>query len=248
MQTSTPQNNGPKGLPSILLRGAPGAHKTTLALQFPGVCILDCDENMAAPEAYIRNVLKKPIEYKYVRCRYDDKGVPLKKEDLWPRYVAGFNEAVADPDVRTIVTDSLTGLDQMLLRYVMDKQGLQDAAKLERQHWIPFRMAMQELSLRMRQTGKINVVCAHENSTTNKAGEVIKYDTALTTKLRENFGWIFTDIWFLRPQPPLAGKVRSSIIETSPSGGLRPDLKNSFLMPPEVTEDWATLNTWLKLV
>ncbi len=248
MIKSTPENPGPKGPPSILLRGSPGSGKTTIVMQFPGVCILDCDENMSGPEQFIRKNIKEDLVYSYHRCRYDDAGKPLEKDQLWKRYIEGFNLAVADPDVKTIVTDSLTGLDQMLLRYIMKQQGIEDANKLERQHWIPFRMAMQELTLRMRNTGKINIVTAHENEKTDAKGNPVRYDIALTSRLRDHFGWVFTEVWYLEPQPPLRGEKRDPLLYLTAPGGLRPDLKSSRPNSPATIEcNWKTVSSQLGL-
>ena len=46
MQLSTPEKNKPREPKSILLIGPPGSGKTTLALQFPKVCVMDCDRNL----------------------------------------------------------------------------------------------------------------------------------------------------------------------------------------------------------
>lgn len=248
MNTSSPTTPGLQCPYSILLRGSPGAHKTTLALQFPNVGILDCDENLRGPEAYIHTVLKKPLEYRYTRIRYDDNGKPIENpEEWWKRYVKSFNEMVLDPWVKTIVTDSLTGLNHMLLLYTLKIQGVVAIEKMERQHWLPFIKSMQELAFRMRQTGKTNLVTTHETSTTNKQGEVIKYDISLSTKLRENFGWIFTDVWYIEAQPDLAGQKRPSKLFCTPAG-LRKDLKSTNpLIPQELEATWENVNKYLNL-
>lgn len=248
MITSTPESPGPKGPPSILLRGSPGCGKTTLAMQFPNVCILDCDENLSGPETYIRTKIDPKFTYSYFRCRFDDSGKPLEKEALWKRYIEGFNQAVADPNIKTIVTDSLTGLDQMLLRYIMKQQNIEDANKLERQHWIPFRMQMQELTLRMRNTGKINIVNAHETEKTNSRGIPERYDVAITSRLRDHFGWIFTEVWYMESLPPLAGKKRDPMLYLTSPGGLRPDLKSSNPNTPATLEgNWPNVKAQLGL-
>lgn len=233
---------------SILLRGLPGSHKTTLALQFPNVGILDCDGNLRGPVSWIRTVLKKDLEFRYVEVRKDDKGqVIMDPEKLWGSYARGFNELVADPWVKTIVTDSLTGLDQILLLYTMQLQGIKVVEKMERQHWLPFRKTIQELAFKMRQTGKTNIVCSHENSTTDKQGAIIRYDVALSTKLRENFGWIFTDVWYMESQPDLQGQKRPSKLFCTPVG-LRKDLKSvNPTMPQEQDATWESLNKYLNL-
>lgn len=236
--------------PSILFRGKPGTYKTTLALQFPNPGILDCDENVAPVERYLRAQLAtKDLQFLHSRCRYTKEDKPIATDDydiLWPRFVEEFNALVLNPWCKTIIIDSLTGLDQMLLRWIMKKQGIQDVMKLDRQHWIPFRMTMTELTLRMRQTGKIMIITAHENEVVDSKGGVIGYNTALTTRLRDNFGWIFTDVYWFEPQPPLQGNRRPPIIHPYVTDGYRTDLKNSFIIQENLLGTYATLNKFMK--
>lgn len=245
MKTSTPTSPGPKGPPSILLRGAPGSHKTTFSLQFPSVGILDTDENLAGPERYIREVLKKPIEYVYSRIRYDEADQPVHdQKQWWTKYCNDFNAMVKDPAIKTIVTDSLTGLDEVLLRRTMSDQGRTD--EMRQQDWIPFRLKLREIMFKMRQTGKANIVICHEESKKDREGNIIAYDIFLSSKLSDIFGWIFTDVWYIEAQPDIGGKQRPSKLFCSPVG-LRKDLKNSSLMPQEMEATFENVNKYLKL-
>ena len=258
MKISTQSAPGPKGPPSILLRGSPGAHKTSLALLFPNPGIVDCDENLRGPEEYIRKFVKPDLEYRYHRVRYDDQDKPTAEpREWWPRFVLGFNSMVIEPWVKTIVTDSLTGLDEVLLRKTMDQQGRKEEMQI--QDWIPFRLKLRDMMFKMRQTGKTNIVICHEEAKRNKQQEITGYDVFLSSKLSEIFGWVFTDVWFIEAQPDIGGQKRPSKLWCSPVG-LRSDLKSSNPDMPqciEVKPDakglydqgglWTEVNKYLKL-
>jgi len=251
MKESTPQNPTPRSGTSILIRGAPGCGKTVFSLQFPRVYHLDCDENLAAADAFCRaswGLKMTDLSYKYARVRFDDKDAAITDlKELWPNYVRHFNEAVAQPytTVSTIVTDSLTGLDQILLRRVLSEQG-REAEVMRIQDWIPFRNKLNELALRMKQTGKINIVCCHEEVVKDNAGNLIKYDITLSSRLSDYFGWVFSDVWYLEGPRVLGGKFQPPQLYCQPMQ-YRSDLKNSFGMPPQIPAVWSEVNKYLKL-
>lgn len=239
--------------PSFLFLGPPGSQKTRLAMEFPDPHFLDCDKNLKAPANWLVNGADGLVPGKGIKpdltFTYDDirsgtrNGSLMELHELWQYYLDCYEKAVINPKVKTIVTDSLTGLDEFLIQLTAKEAG--GITKLERQHWIPFRSRLKSLTIRMRQTGKINIVCCHSENKYRQDGSIEKIDVTLSSKLSDHFGWVFTDVWRFIPQPPVGGKARASTLEVVTNAICA--TKNSYGIPNGIEADWKELNKYLKL-
>ena len=118
MKTSTPTSPKPPDPLSILEIGPPGGGKTTLALLFPSICVLDCDENLDGPEKFIRT--KQPtFAYGYERIRYSDDDKPLDMHKCYDRLMDKILQVKNDPNIKTVIVDSLTSVNEFVIQSIL---------------------------------------------------------------------------------------------------------------------------------
>jgi hypothetical protein len=219
---------------AILLMGPPGGGKTTFALQWPGVWIADCDMNLAGPLRYIKS-RGINVDVKYDTIPYDDDGKPLELHEWWSRLVVKTATAIKDPTIQTIVVDSLTQVDNMLVEHTMQTQRTK---VMEIQHWRPFRKDLHEYIMRARSCGKTFLMLCHEEILFDKKGQVEKYRPSVSTKISDYFGYYFTDIWRCTLVDGGAGKLKA-VVTTHPTAVS--DLKNSLLLGREIEADYRVV-------
>jgi len=245
VKTASPDSPRKPEPKSILLIGPPGGGKTTLALQFPNVYVLDCDLNLSGPENYLRQAGRPPLEFRYDQIPFDDAGNPVPVQQQWKRLIEKIILAVVDPWVKTIFLDGLTAVDEILLQHVLRTQA---TTTMRQQDWIPFRSAMVGLIMQIRTTGKTSIVSCHEKTETDEKGNVEAFKPAFRSKIGDFFGGFFTDMWRCQAKPGVAGKTSFWVY---PQRTSRSDLKNSVLMPPEIELPaqgaFEAVNKYLKL-
>jgi hypothetical protein len=248
----------PKRQPlSLLLIGPPGGGKTTLALQFPNVQIIDIDLNIDGPINVLRSK-SKLNEIKYETILIDDEQKPVDGVDQqWTRLMTKLTQACRDPWTKTVVVDGLTRLNQLIIDMVLKDAGKKD---MEIQLWIPFRQRMLGVFNTMRGSGKHSILLCHEEYkySAAKAGKEVvdKRGPAMDSKLKDQLAGFFTDMWRCWGQPAPVKLVNGVLVQgnlfkvaTIPTG--LDELKNSYGLPAEidVTEKgFAAINEHIKLV
>jgi len=246
MKISTPETPKPRSKLSILLIGPPGGGKTSLALQFPNVYVLDCDMNLDGPERWVRTV-NPNLKYFYDSVRLDDEGKEIPLELCADRMFTLLQKASLDPVIQTIFIDGMTYLNEMLIAKTMDVQSRID--EMMRQDWIPFRRYMLKVLMHLRTVAKTTIVSCHEDilMMDSKSGPVVtKYRPSLSSKIRDYFGGLFTDIWRCTASQPVGGRPQPFKIQVVSSG--LSDCKNSVGFPnADMNATWEELNKYLKL-
>ena len=230
MNTTDTKLPSPK---SYLFIGPPGGGKTTFALNFPGLWIGDCDNNLDGPLLH-RRKLDPAFKCFYTDLNLNADGVRIENDaDKWTRMLAAVNEAITEPSVETLFLDSLTHFNEWLLQWSMKKHGIKE---MQRQHWPLFRAQLINWIMRYRSCGKTTIVACHEEIKTDSQGNVLRYTPAMSSNLRDYFGYLFTDIYRFDSAPASGGKTAFTVqVTKSP----RSDCKNSFGMTGEVKADWA---------
>lgn len=106
---------------SLILAGEPGSGKTTLALQFPDLYVLDCDINLDGSVKYLREQGNFK-DFHYGCPLIDDKGVTVPRLKQYDRAAMLLGEAANDPKIKTIFVDSSTTFVDMLITKIKQKQ------------------------------------------------------------------------------------------------------------------------------
>ena len=208
---------------SILLTGPPGGGKTTFALQWPGLWVADCDGNLDGP---VRWLQKKSLftPFKFDAIAKNDKGTPLLTNEQWPLLKQRTVLACADDTIQTIFIDSLTHIDRILQDWILVSQKTNDMSFPQ---WNAFRSELYKYLAAIKSSGKTVIVACHEKIEYGSDFKLEKYVPAVSTNLKDYFGYLFTDVWRCEIRPAGAGSVEAHIrvLPTQYS-----DLKNSILL------------------
>ncbi len=192
---------------SILILGRPGSGKTTLALQFPKPFVLDCDENMKGPARYLasKNGGKLPW-FKYDTPLIDKTGTPVTRQLRMDRVQELLNEAISDPEIETVVIDSLT----TLIDFVFDKiratatgtnpPKIGDGKKqqdepLRIQDWGVFASIMKQLIFGLKASGKRIVFIGHITHDKDEVTKMILNFIACPGQVGDIISGLFEEVW-----------------------------------------------------
>lgn len=152
---------------SLLFIGSPGSGKTTFALQLPKVYAIDCDDNLGGPVRHLRSTSFKGV-FKYDSPFTDAAGKPLARELQFNRVIDLISEAVSDPDVETVVIDSLSTLIEMMFYHILKIQNKTLAKdfksvdkKFEFEDWAAFGNLLRRLIFELKASGKRFIITAH---------------------------------------------------------------------------------------
>lgn len=253
MKQSTPTTPKPRQPKSILLIGPPGGGKTTLALQFPGLVVFDCDLNLDGPEQFIRKEMKLPLAYSYETITLDvETGKPRPIETCFDYILDQLKVLAANPpvDFQTFVLDGLTFINEFDIQKVLSSQR---KTLMEPHFWAPFKSNLMSLLVgRLRSLGVTTIVTCHEFIITRPStdpkkimqAEIVGYQPAVQGGIADFFGGFFTDVLRCTSTPGVAGKVdfKLETVKTTLS-----ELKNSMGLPGVMENPtYAKLESYLK--
>ena len=174
---------------TLLLKGGNGSRKTTKAVQFPKPALFNFDNNLSG----LRNLPPAIVaELKIFNPMEDVKtGKPVKDIDIWDNFIKQLELVTADPNVKTIIIDSLTTLAEKLMDKIL-KSG-DPAINMQIQHWGDFTRYMKWMGdelLCATDLDKNVIFIAHE--VTQPDGKLV---LAIGSKQKESFGLYFSDVW-----------------------------------------------------
>lgn len=215
---------------TALLKGASGTGKTWTACHFPRAVLVSFDNNTdglrALPPAAKANLLG------VIHANlHPTTGAKLPEEAVWDNTMNLLDDLVRDPNVGTIVFDSLTtmaaALEDKLLKTGKPEVNMQIQTWGEYQRFLKafFQLICNDASIK-----KHIVVIAHENTVTEKVGdgpnakEVFKgYELLLPTKIRNQI-----ELYF------------SNVIRFSIENG---QLGSSYVLQPTPSQTWTAKTT-----
>lgn len=235
----------------LLLVGPPKRGKTTLALSFPKPWIADCDNNL--PGAIRFHLEKDPnFKFKYDCINIADdsqlcKDWGLKDGDLvpsekrWLRLVECAKAAAKDPEIWTLIFDSLASIDTYLQDYIVSQKDEKKEKQMTISDWIPYKNMMTKLVTTFRSIGKPFIMTSHERVEKDEGTGVLVYKVNMSGSLQDNFGGFFSDVWACEAEK--FGDKWKYYVQTMPQP--RRALGNSLGLPDNYDFSWADLKARL---
>ena len=220
---------------TLLLKGAPGTGKTTVASQFPNAVIINLDKNLTA----LKQLPAEKRQGLRVVDPYNINGKAVKAIDVWHHTVDLIAKLAQSNEVKTIIVDSATILAAKLEDFC---KGTDDPNKpMAIQNWGQYNANLDwigENILKAADRDKNFILIAHERPIYAKADgksleQVIdKYEINLgTNSMRSKFEIYFQDIWRMSIAPSRL-KANDYIITTKATQQFMArtslDLPNSF--------------------
>jgi AAA domain len=222
----------------LMLQGPPGSGKTTLACQFPGAYVADCDVNLGGPLRWLAKHNKKlPVGYDLIDR--DEQGNPVEPKKRWERLITCLNTALNEPTIETIVIDSATNLSDIIRYRVLQEN--KELETLSLPQWGTFFLYWKQLVGRLTSQPKNFILIAHEQ--TDETG--VRWTVAIPGQARFVLGALFTDCWRCEAQTSRNGdKLQTKyLVRTAPD--LSYALKNSLGLDPLIEFSWDKIASTL---
>jgi len=226
----------------LLLQGPSGVGKTTLACQFPGAWVLDCDVNLGGPLRWLRSQNKPlPIGYDVIDRKDDGTVVPsnMRLQRLTECAVA----AAKLPEVKTLVFDSGTKIADYIKDHVLRTNPTKSGA-FEQSSWLHFYNTWVSLISQVTAARLHCVFIFHEKVDKDEIDGTMKVLINVQGQFRDIAGALFTDVW--RAEVSGGSGINPTykwLIRTMPD--YRYNLKNSFGLPPLFEFDWNLIQSKL---
>jgi len=222
----------------LILQGEPKSGKTTLACQFPGAYIIDCDVNLGGPLRFLREH-NLPLPVGYDVLDKDENGADVPVPQRYLRFQKLMSEAQQNEKVQTIVIDSATAFQDILLA---ETNRLQPSVKDGRQLWGFFFTYGKELMARFRLFRKHIIFITHEKTEKLPDGSIVyPIRIAWPGQLGTIMTSFFTDVW--RTEVKQIGYSPNSkyewYVRTMPNYQYK--LGNSLGLPDEFVFDWKLI-------
>lgn len=200
---------------AILLVGNPKTGKTCVAASFPKPYFLDVDNNL---DSAARLLAGKQFWY-------DQPAKGVKPEEVWKISLNCLKDAVANPEIQTIVLDSLSMLADYACAWIIaeharlgdkDKNG-----KLVEALTIPdygkLLQMFKQLVFSLRLSNKYIIVTSHQSNSKDELTGAVHYALAIPGQAKDTLGGAFTDVWATMASPVAGGKTKYEI-RTRPTG------------------------------
>jgi len=194
---------------TIMLVGAPGSGKTTLALQFPRPYIFDADNKLRGPLRHLKDIGIDPSTIKYDHGTVDEKGDKVKPMMRWAHMVKCIQSAAKDDTIDTIIIDSGTAIQEYIksdiFRQRVPRAGSStplvtesnlNRAQLTEPEWGIYARYWNDLVTEVQTIGKIVIFTMHfENRQIGKGDAALtEISLAVQGATRYKIAGLFSDV------------------------------------------------------
>ncbi len=193
----------------LLLKGSPGAGKTYTAAHFPKPVIFNFDNNLSGLKKLPAD-LRKGI--KIINPFIDKNGKEVTALRVWDNFIALLQEVLDDPEIRTIIIDSLSTLVSRLVDKIVGSND--PGTKVQIQHYGDLARYLKWLGedfLGSNDLTKNVIVIAHEVLVKDELTQSIQYELNIPGKSASVYDMYFTDCWRCYAKQPTTGDVQYRI-------------------------------------
>lgn len=185
----------------LLIQGSPKTGKTELACLFPKPWVANADSNLSGFARRCQDQ-KFVSDMVYSDLQRDDDGKAIPDPELvWKRFLSEHDAAIRNPDIKTIVYDSMTTLAMIAISFIMadrvKRTGKGSKDQTEIQDWLVHQNLWKTIIMRNRASGKLFVTLCHEEAAKDEiSGGVVKWMPNIPgQKLQAAFSGFFSDVW-----------------------------------------------------
>ena len=222
----------------LLLQGAPGSGKSTVAARFPRPAFIDFDVNLGGTIAYLQSQ-NLPLPVGFDQVDRDETGKPVPMPSRYDRFMRILNTYANDASIDTIVLDSALGLVDIIIAKTMLDHNVQ---RMSKQEWGTFGNYSKIVLNNLTNSRKHIVMPIHEKRNKTPDGS-IAYPVKLPWpgQVGELLGAFFTNVWRCEAVEEGFGPAAKTkfLVRTKPSSQY--ELKDTIGLPNPWEFSWPTL-------
>jgi hypothetical protein len=219
----------------LLLLGPPKSGKTNAAMIFPNPYFADCDNNLSSA---VNRCGDKTFYYDTINI--DDEGKEVPEGFRYERLLQCCKAAANNPDVQTIVVDSLTMVGDYIIAHILRKQNI---PQMRIQDYGTLKDLASKFIVWLRSSGKLIIFTGHEKYDKDEISGVLLYRVNFPGQLADTIGAYFSDVWRCECEQSGGDKYKY-IVRTMPTP--RMALGNSLGLPTTFELSWDRLKTKLQ--